>query len=80
MAFVPYANAQIASDAIAATLFYMVGYAFTSFAAWAFSTSSSRSRARSAMIETTRQTATTAPKLATINMAGRVLPASPEAS
>jgi NADH-quinone oxidoreductase subunit N len=35
MAFVPYANAQIASDAVAATLFYMVGYAFTSFAAWA---------------------------------------------
>jgi NADH-quinone oxidoreductase subunit N len=35
MAFVPYANAQVASDAVAATLFYMVGYAFTSFAAWA---------------------------------------------
>ena len=35
MAFVPYAVSQIASDAVAATLFYMVGYAFTSFAAWA---------------------------------------------
>ncbi|MBI4927551.1 MAG: NADH-quinone oxidoreductase subunit N [Anaerolineae bacterium] len=35
MAFVPFANAQVASDAIAATLFYMVGYTFTSFAAWA---------------------------------------------
>jgi NADH-quinone oxidoreductase subunit N len=35
MAFVPYANAKVASDAVAATLFYMVGYAFTSFAAWA---------------------------------------------
>jgi NADH-quinone oxidoreductase subunit N len=35
MAFVPYANAQVASDAVAATLFYMAGYAFTSFAAWA---------------------------------------------
>jgi NADH-quinone oxidoreductase subunit N len=35
MAFVPYANAKVASDAVAATLFYMAGYAFTSFAAWA---------------------------------------------
>ncbi len=35
MAFVPYADARVASDAVAATLFFMVGYAFTSFAAWA---------------------------------------------
>jgi NADH-quinone oxidoreductase subunit N len=35
MAFVPYANAKVASDAVAAPLFYRVGYAFTSFAAWA---------------------------------------------
>jgi NADH-quinone oxidoreductase subunit N len=35
MAFVPYANAEVATDAVAATLFYMLGYAFTSFAAWA---------------------------------------------
>ena len=35
MAFVPYANSQVAADAVAATLFYMAGYAFTSFAAWA---------------------------------------------
>jgi NADH-quinone oxidoreductase subunit N len=35
MAFVSYNNNLVASDAIAAILFYMVGYAFTSFAAWA---------------------------------------------
>jgi NADH-quinone oxidoreductase subunit N len=35
MAFVSYAKSEVASDAVAATLFYMVGYAFTSFAAWA---------------------------------------------
>jgi NADH-quinone oxidoreductase subunit N len=35
MALVPYANGQVASDAIAASLFFLVGYAFTSFAAWA---------------------------------------------
>ena len=29
------ANAKVASDAVAATLFYLVGYAFTSFGAWA---------------------------------------------
>jgi NADH-quinone oxidoreductase subunit N len=35
MAFAPYANAVVASDAVAATLFFMTGYAFTSYAAWA---------------------------------------------
>jgi NADH-quinone oxidoreductase subunit N len=35
MAFVPYANGQVVADAVAGALFYMVGYAFTSFAAWA---------------------------------------------
>lgn len=35
MALVPYANGQVASDAIASSLFFIVGYAFTSFAAWA---------------------------------------------
>lgn len=34
MAFVPYGNGEIAGDAIAATLFYLVGYGLTSFAAW----------------------------------------------
>ncbi len=35
MAFVPYANGQVVSDAVAGALFFMVGYAFNSFAAWA---------------------------------------------
>ncbi len=34
MAFVPYGNGEVVSDAIAATLFYLVGYGLTSFAAW----------------------------------------------
>lgn len=34
MAFVPYGNGEVISDAIAATLFYLVGYGLTSFAAW----------------------------------------------
>lgn len=35
MAFVPYADPQVTSDSISAMLFFLVGYAFTSFAAWA---------------------------------------------
>lgn len=34
MAFVPYANGSVLGDAVAATLFYLVGYGLTSFAAW----------------------------------------------
>jgi NADH-quinone oxidoreductase subunit N len=34
MAFVPYGNNQVVGDAVAATLFYLVGYGLTSFAAW----------------------------------------------
>lgn len=34
MAFVPYGNGEVMGDAVAATLFYLVGYALTSFAAW----------------------------------------------
>lgn len=35
MAFVPYGQAEVADDAVAAALFYLLAYAFTSFAAWA---------------------------------------------
>jgi NADH-quinone oxidoreductase subunit N len=35
MAFVPYGQAQVASDAVAAALFYLFAYGLTSFAAWA---------------------------------------------
>ncbi|MEJ5312884.1 MAG: NADH-quinone oxidoreductase subunit N [Anaerolinea sp.] len=35
MAFVPYGQGEVASDSIAAGLFYMIGYLFASFAAWA---------------------------------------------
>lgn len=35
MAFVPYGQGEVAAHAVAAGLFYMVGYLFTSFAAWA---------------------------------------------
>lgn len=34
MAFVPYGNNQVVGDAMAAALFYLVGYGLTSFAAW----------------------------------------------
>ena len=34
MAFVPYGNGEVVSNAVAATLFYLVGYGLTSFAAW----------------------------------------------
>jgi NADH-quinone oxidoreductase subunit N len=51
MAFVPYANPQIASDAVAATLFYLVGYAFTSFAAWSLVVAAEKSEGRGLNIE-----------------------------
>lgn len=51
MAFVSYANTQVASDAIAATLFYMVGYAFTSFAAWAVVAAVERTEGNGQLIE-----------------------------
>jgi NADH-quinone oxidoreductase subunit N len=35
MALVPYGQPEVASDAIASALFYLVAYALTSFAAWA---------------------------------------------
>jgi NADH-quinone oxidoreductase subunit N len=35
MAFVPYGQAQVASKAVAAALFYLFAYALTSFTAWA---------------------------------------------
>lgn len=35
MALVPYGQAQVWRDAVAAALFYLVGYALTNFAAWA---------------------------------------------
>jgi NADH-quinone oxidoreductase subunit N len=35
MAFVPYGQAEVATDAVAAALFYLLAYALTSFAAWA---------------------------------------------
>jgi NADH-quinone oxidoreductase subunit N len=35
MAFVPYGQAQVSGDAVAAALFYLFAYALTSFAAWA---------------------------------------------
>jgi NADH-quinone oxidoreductase subunit N len=34
MAFVPYGNGAVVGDAVAAVLFYLVGYGLTSFAAW----------------------------------------------
>lgn len=34
MAFVPYGNGEVASSAISATLFYLLGYGLASFAAW----------------------------------------------
>jgi NADH-quinone oxidoreductase subunit N len=34
MAFVPYGNGEVTGNAIAAILFYLVGYGLTSFAAW----------------------------------------------
>jgi NADH-quinone oxidoreductase subunit N len=51
MAFVPYANAKVASDAVAASLFFMVGYAFTSFAAWAVVTAVETSEGKGLAIE-----------------------------
>lgn len=51
MAFVSYNNSQVASDAISATLFYMVGYAFTSFAAWAVVAAVERSAGGGQLIE-----------------------------
>ena len=35
MALVPYANSDLAEDAVAAALFYLVAYALTNFGAWA---------------------------------------------
>ena len=35
MAFVPYGQTQVAGNAVAAALFYLLAYALTSFAAWA---------------------------------------------
>ncbi|NPV55216.1 MAG: NADH-quinone oxidoreductase subunit N [Anaerolineae bacterium] len=35
MAFVPYANAEVSSDSIAAMLFYLLAYTLTTFGAWA---------------------------------------------
>lgn len=51
MAFVTYANPQVASDAVAASLFYMVSYAFTSFAAWAVVTSVERDEGKGLEID-----------------------------
>jgi len=34
MAFVPYGNGEVSGSAVAATLFYLLGYGLTSFAAW----------------------------------------------
>jgi len=51
MAFVSYADSQVAPDAIAATLFYMVGYAFTSFAAWAVVAAVERGEGKGQQIE-----------------------------
>jgi NADH-quinone oxidoreductase subunit N len=34
MAFVPYGNGEVVGSAISATLFYLLGYGLTSFAAW----------------------------------------------
>jgi NADH-quinone oxidoreductase subunit N len=34
MAFVPYGNGEVVGDAVAAALFYLLGYGLTSFAAW----------------------------------------------
>ena len=34
MAFIPYGNGELVSNAIGAIFFYLVGYAFASFAAW----------------------------------------------
>ena len=34
MAFVPYGNGEVSGNAVAATLFYLIGYGLTSFAAW----------------------------------------------
>ncbi len=35
MALVPYGNAEVSTSSVASALFYLVAYAFTSFAAWA---------------------------------------------
>lgn len=35
MAFVPYGNARVLADSVAAGMFYLVAYAFTNFGAWA---------------------------------------------
>jgi len=51
MAFTAYSNPQIASNALAATLFYLVGYGLTSFAAWAVVTSMEQAEGRGLEIE-----------------------------
>jgi NADH-quinone oxidoreductase subunit N len=46
MAFVPYGNGQVVGDAVAATLFYLVGYGLTSFAAWGVVVAAEQSEGR----------------------------------
>jgi len=50
MAFVPYGQAQVASDAVAAALFYLFAYALTSFAAWAVVISLEKAEGRGLLI------------------------------
>jgi NADH-quinone oxidoreductase subunit N len=50
MAFVPYGQAEVASDAVAAALFYLFAYAMTSFAAWAVVISLEKSEGRGLLI------------------------------
>lgn len=46
MAFVPFGNGQVASDAVTSTLFYLVAYGLTSFAAWGVVTAVEQREAR----------------------------------
>jgi NADH-quinone oxidoreductase subunit N len=51
MAFVPYGQGQMASEAVSAMLFYLVAYALTSFGAWAVVVALEQSEGRGLQIE-----------------------------
>ncbi len=51
MAFVPYGNGLVVGDAVAATLFYLVGYGLTSFAAWGVVVAAEQSEGRGLDLE-----------------------------
>lgn len=51
MAFVPYGNSEVVSNAVAATLFYLIGYGLTSFAAWGVVVAMEQKEGRGLLLE-----------------------------